>query len=543
MITVTQAYDTAMNKTVRLKTDIQIKANSNYWDLDAKPMCVWGTNWTGAGGAVLVANPINSAAYKRSIDPIGNELPMMSLEWEEQRTPTANEYAINAKKGDVIQVSYIQDIGGTTETVTLPVMFINELPTINDTTISWKAVDLITATAEAEVSSLYNYFNYEQSFTAGSVTWEPEDTLPKLPYIAARAVDDVRAMYYQYANLAYALSTTADEMAKKAEVAGTTFSVYAVTVDNRIIMSGKGWDAIKNVISCYGGYLDFATDGTVELKQFTLWSGGMTPDTTDFENAKIGQTQREISISTYKSTPKITKTQGICSYTINHTEWLQTQEEKQTEIINYTSAELLSTSATYKGTGGTNITGGLFCVKFDIGEPVEVAGYGVSASVSTATLVTYPTLTGLMAVVVVQGITRVANLPTDLKTACYRLTKTEKKVSVYTSGTVAANPTANVAMEENNPQNFLRTKQEGAIRFGTINRFSNSKSLLELEIMGDPSLECGDIIKAAGYAENVYPITEDTPRTSILGVITNIELNYSGYLSEKLTIHEWGEQS
>lgn len=543
MISVTQAYDTAMNKTVRLKTDIQIKANSNYWDLEAKPMCVWGTNWTGAGGAVMVANPINSATYKRSIDPIGNELPMMSLEWEEQRTPTVNEYASTVKKGDVIQVSYIQDIGGTTETVTLPVMFINEAPTIDDTTISWKAVDLITATAEAEVSSLYNYFNYEQSFTSGSVTWEPEDTLPKLPYIAARAVDDIRAMYYQYSNLAYALSSTADEMAKKSEVVGSMFTVYQLTVDNRIIMSGKGWDAIKNVISCYGGYLDFATDGTVELKQFTLWSGGGTPDTTDFENAKIGQNQREISISTYKSAPKITKTPGISSYTINHTEWLQTQEEKQNEIINYTSAELLSTSATYKGIAGTNITGGLFCVKFDIGEPVEVSSHGVSTYASTATLVTYPTPTGLIAVVIVQGITSVEELPTDLKTACYRLTKSEKKVNVYTSGTATANPTANVAMEESNPQNFLRTKQEGGIRFRTVNRFTNSKSLLELEIMGDPSLECGDIIKAAGYAENAYPITEDAPRTMLTGVITNLEISYTGFLSEKLTIHEWGEQS
>lgn len=543
MISVTQAYDTAMNKTIRLKTDIQIKANSNYWDLEAKPMCVWGTNWTGAGGAVMVANPINSATYKRSIDPIGNELPMMSLEWEEQRTPTVNEYATTVKKGDVIQVSYIQDIGGTTETVTLPVMFINEVPTINDATISWKAVDLITATAEAEVSSLYNYFDYKQSFTSGSVTWEPEDTLPKLPYIAARAVDDIRAMYYQYTNLAYALSTTADEMAKKAEVVGTTPSVYAITIDNRIIMSGKGWDAIKNVISCIGGYLDFATDGTVELKQFTLWSGGKTPDTTDFENAKIGQTQREISISTYKSAPKITKTQGICSYTINHTEWLQTQGEKQIEVINCTSAELLSTSATYKGVDGTNITGGLFCMQFDIGEPVETAGFGVAGSVPTATLDTYHTPTGVTAVVIVQGITSVAGLPTNLTTGCYRLTKTEKKVNVYTSGTVTANPTANVVMEESNPQNFLRTKQEGTIRFITINRFSNSKSLLELEIMGDPSLECGDIIKAAGYAENVYPITEDTPRTMLTGVITNLEISYTGFLSEKLTIHEWGEQS
>lgn len=537
MISVTQAYDTAMNKTVRLKTDIQIKANSNYWDLDAKPMCVWGTNWTGAGGAVMVANPINSATYKRSIDPIGNELPMLSLEWEEQRLPTANEYAATAKKGDIIQLSYIQDIGGTTETVTLPVMVINELPTINDSTITWKAVDLITATMEAEISSLYNYFDYEQSFTSGSTTWEPKNTSPQLCYIAARAVDDIRGYYYQYKNLAYMLSESAEAMASIVPT-DTELSPFNLPIENRIIMSGKGWDAIKNVISCYAGYLDFEQDGTVALKHHS--DINFKPS---FEYAKIGTSQREISVATYKNTPKITKTPGISSYTINHTEWLQTQEEKQTEIINYTSAELLSTSATYKGTGGTNITGGLFCVKFDIGEPVEVAGYGVSASVSTATLVTYPTPTGLLAVVVVQGITQVSKLPSNLSTACYRLSKTEKKIKVYSTNTSSSNPTENIVMEEDNPQNFLRTQSQGRFRFRAVNVYSSNKSELNLVIMGDPSLECGDIIKAAGYAENVYPITEDTPRTSILGVITNIELNYSGYLSEKLTIHEWGAQS
>ncbi len=528
MITVTKEYDTEMNKSVRDKTDIQIKANTMWKDLDAAPACVWGRD----------GYPIENVTYKRSIDPMGAELPMMSLEWEETRTTVSNDYVANAKFGDVIRVSFIQKVGDTEETVTLPALIITDSPTINDSTISWKAVDLITATQGVQVSSLYNYFKVD------SAGYTPPRTLPVLGYVAARAVDDIRASFFQYLNVAFMLSQSADNMAKKA-AEGSVVCVFGYEIKSRLIMDDEGWNAIKNVISCWGGFLDFALDGSVVTKQSSLY-GIPIDDFSDFVRAKIGDEQRKIDISTYKNLPEISTNPKISSYTITHREWVDAQQTdvagltptETEEVIVYTSAELLSTNISYRES-----TGGVFLVRYDIGNPVRPSSHGTYSSVPTSTIITYPTPTGLVAVVVVHGVNSVDELPTNLSTSCFPLKEVTRKLLVYSTGSSTTNPNTDVAWEEDNPQNIFDTTEDGFLRYRTITSYYANKKNLNLEIMGDPSLECGDVVAVEGYTKyGTEIITENTLRVSFNGVITDIEINYTGYLSEKMTVHEWGTQ-
>ena len=164
MITVSDAYKELVKSNTRPKCEPIIKV-SGIDNTGKEIELIWN------------ANNIKDLTYKRSIDPVGRELPYMELTWKEIYTGKLNAENYPEKYNNIIQymqveLFFVQDLGFyntwktlfsggitwkdlfngswkqlknqvTKETIAMPKLFLSAKPTISGQTITWVARDLL----------------------------------------------------------------------------------------------------------------------------------------------------------------------------------------------------------------------------------------------------------------------------------------------------------------------------------------------------------------------------------------------------------------
>lgn len=238
------------------------------------------------------AKDIKSLTYKRGIDPVGRELPYMELTWTEIYKGKLNAENYPEKYNNIVkymevELSFVQYLGffnswkllfesgatwkelfsGNTtwnglkstvgtETITMPKMYLAARPTVEGTTITWTATDLISFLDEKQT----------KSFLIDGYLGTELYTIPfenPLIYI----LTDARSNFLNSPKLFRALTDTISNLSSTS-VADDLDKViiFENSAKNNILnyanIANKYWDFKDNI--CYLDYIPFSGPKTTQ---------------------------------------------------------------------------------------------------------------------------------------------------------------------------------------------------------------------------------------------------------------------------------------
>ena len=216
------------------------------------------------------AKNIKDLNYKRSIDPVGRELPYMELTWTEIYTGKLNAESYPEKYNNItkymqVELSFVQDLGFyntwktlfgsgitwkdlfngsvswkqlknqvTKETIAMPKLFLSAKPTISGQTITWSARDLLYFLEDEKV----------KSFKIGSSSGDYRLLKNVLSYFLI----DSRACFLNNRDMFDAISESVSDILNCDDEFRLT---------NDIIFDGKTKDILKNLVSIENKFLNF----------------------------------------------------------------------------------------------------------------------------------------------------------------------------------------------------------------------------------------------------------------------------------------------
>lgn len=223
------------------------------------------------------AKNIKDLKYKRSIDPVGRELPYMELTWTEIYTGKLNSESYPEKYNNItkymqVELSFVQDLdfystwktifnGGlkwsdlltktwkrvkkevSQETITMPKLFLSAKPTISGQTITWVARDLISFINETQTKEFRG--DEFQDITL-------KNAISYFVLNARGGFVNSRGLFNAYTNSATNILSQED---------------VVENIDKRIICVGNTNNIILNLLSVYNYYFDFSND-IITLNRF-----------------------------------------------------------------------------------------------------------------------------------------------------------------------------------------------------------------------------------------------------------------------------------
>ena len=257
MIPVSDAYKELVKSNIRPKCEPIIKVSGI--DSTGKEIeLIWN------------AKNIKDLNYKRSVDPVGRELPSMELTWTEIYTGKLNKENYPEKYNNIIQrmqveLFFVQDLGFyntwktlfsggitwkdlfsgsvswkqlksqvTKETIAMPKLFLSARPTISGQTITWVARDLLYFLEDEKV----------KNFRIGSSSGDYRLLKNVLSYFLI----DSRACFLDNRDMFDAISESVSDILNCNDE-------YKLT--NDIIFDGKTKDILKNLVSRENKFLNF----------------------------------------------------------------------------------------------------------------------------------------------------------------------------------------------------------------------------------------------------------------------------------------------
>lgn len=265
MIQVSDAYKELVKSNIRPKCEPIIKV-SGIDNTGKEIELVWR------------AKNIKDLTYKRSIDPVGRELPYMELTWKEIYTGKLNAESYPEKYNNIakymeVELSFVQDLGfyntwkmifnggitwkdlfskSTTwkqikngvaqETIKMPKLFLTAKPSIEGQTITWMAKDLLSFAIEEQV--------YE---------FNGEKNSPALKNCVSFFTLNARSPFVKSLGLFTAFTDTVTELLKQDSI--------NEHIEKRIICDGTTNNIILNLSSIYNYFLDFQSNIFV-MKKF-----------------------------------------------------------------------------------------------------------------------------------------------------------------------------------------------------------------------------------------------------------------------------------
>lgn len=310
MISVSNDYKELVKSNIRPKCEPIIKVSGVNETTGEEINIVWN------------ASDIKNLKYKRSVDPVGRELPYMELTWTELYTGNLNEDAYPEKYANIstnlkVELSFKQDLefGSkwgkvldeystwqelldskltwgevkskvSQEIISFPSMFISERPIINGRTVEWKARDLI------------NFLNFEHLNGYGYES-EPNIGLDLLSIVR----DELAYAEKSYTNnsqIREAILKTLDYL----EDLIYNSSSFQFLLDKKIIVKGTTKDILKNLIAIPSWCWDFMPDGSLALRDNSL-------NEYDYRGM-------DISANVLYSYPKVAKVNNISSYDFSY---------------------------------------------------------------------------------------------------------------------------------------------------------------------------------------------------------------------------------
>ena len=310
------------------------------------------------------ANNIQSLTFKRSIDPVGRELPIMELQWTEVyygKFDTQNfpiKYN-NAAKYMAVNLEFRQNLGFyqtwktlksltwkqvkkmtwkqvknevTYETVKMPMMFLSATPEISGHTIKWAAKDALSFLTENQVKE----FGVSLSLGGSGLNIPRYNPIVYLLVNARAAFNNSKELFDYFTrtiNYFNGLDKT-------------------VIIPTGIVFDGATNSEIMNYLSPLNEYLDFGEDKIVK-KSFTSVSA--TTDVNVPLNLQYGNPTSEpctpLSSYSYKK------------YSINESDQIETVDPKSSEYLGVKGGTAMYRNEyQYKGYGhllGSD-TGGMY---------------------------------------------------------------------------------------------------------------------------------------------------------------------------------------
>lgn len=551
---------------------------ANYNGTTLYPQLEKGTNptpYTPYLPPYISEKPIQSVEIKRDIDPLGRELPSISLEWEEICVDGYSiDYINNLTIGQKVDLTIIQDVSETfdnSETVELqyPVLFLSQTPEITDTTIKYKAVDIVTLTNDVTVAKAFNLSNVKAEYTttvkdsSGTQYWGTTSnaetilgtTAPKLKNIIANILLDVRKMYMGNEVIMSILGTIADNIQKNQKQDTETGEMVTdiaeleTIITTSLVVKGQAWDCIKNLLVNVNMYIDFASvyDGVVKLKRY-FYLNNTTPDTDFYTDSNSDRNGLQLvglkEIPTTMSVAKIgTKA------TFNSNGWAKKSYAYQTDgTKTETYSELPLTSYDYIGTtdtgsyvmlaNGTSHTGGSFYLLFFASQnPVYEFVILPPLGGTTTTIDNFPSAGGVYVLVYTTFTQKeFESSVAEINYICYA--KEAEQANTTFDEMVDFGSADGEVYEENNDCNFLISgspemqRHTLALAYYFSGWVYPNRITAEITHAGDYTLEPSDIVTAT-------IIEERTKQKEITGVIVSTDLKWQGYTEEKITIHEW----
>lgn len=479
MLQVSDAYKELVKSNIRPKCEPIVKV-SGIDNTGKEIELVWN------------AKNIKDLNYKRSIDPVGRELPYMELTWTEIYTGKLNaenypEKYNNITKYMAVELSFVQDLGfyntwktifnGNTkwkdlfsksttwkqlknqvsqEIITMPKLFLNAKPTIKGQTITWVAKDLLSFANENQV----------MEFLGGESV--------KLKNVISYFLVNAKGSFLKSPDLLNSFTNTVAKLLSQEDI--------SELIDKRIICDGNTNNIVLNLASIYNYYLDFEED-IVSLNKFNPSEVAFNFDKKILYAYPTIESSTNISVYSFKNrTAEVDKNQ---MYT-KDPEWYK----KYGDNVYHIHYVLNGYGEAYRSEDVINDE------RVNVGNVKEADLIGTFAD-------------------------------TNLKiyVAPINYNSFENAITIDNVGEV---------FNENNPINPYNAESEVSIaRKDFLNQyFADGLSGISFEALPNIAIETNDIIEVDTNLHDIYGQIKKK------AIVVYVELNYNGSLKQKIKAHE-----
>lgn len=435
------------------------------------------------------AKNIKDLTYKRSIDPVGRELPYMELTWTEVYTGKLNAESYPEKYNNIVkymqvELSFVQDLGFyntwktifngglkwkdlfsktwkqlkndvSQEKIKMPTLFLNARPIIDGQTITWTAKDTLSLLSEEEMVFLFDGKTYAEV--------QPKKYINPIIYILI----NLRASFFNSKNIFDSVTKSIDVLKN------TDYGFF----NEQLIFEGKIKNSIMQYLNLKNLHINFKDD------YFFVTELEKKSPVSDFSQNVM-----------YKQ-PEITSVGNISDYTFAYNFY----ELRYDDMYDVSPTKIIS----------INQNATLYDYIFkDLGVLYsEDLGEIYLAEVIKYTIIESPNYSQVEKVVPLN----------------------KKKIN-----STIKNETVGEAYNENNPMNVYNGEREELIsRFEFLKEYFNDNcKLLSFESLPDLSVETGDVVSVE---TNLYNKEEKITKNA---VVVEMEIKYNGTLKEKLKCHE-----
>lgn len=481
MIQTSQEYKDLMLSNVRPKCEPKITVEGTD-NLGNEIQLIWN------------AQNISSLNYKRGIDPLGRELPYMTLEWTELYHGKLNpqnypEKYANITKYMRVTLEFEQSLSferkkwrdllstlwgslrnrkwgevsreQSTETIRLPYLFLSATPTVEGNTIKWTAVDLLSLLDETLIKSFDGATN----------------NIPIQNPIIYMLVN-ARGTYQGAKYVFNALTSTINYMSALPQNFWRWSNLYGGVLPSQVIFDGTVKDNIKNYLAAFSYYLDFADD--LIIIREANWT--LTPTI-----------NWELPSTILYDFPLLTPYPNVALYNFrNYNAVVKGQDSSF--VLSPPDAQII------------NMYGQDFLL-------YSYGRYGIATRSNGGQIE-------------VQEINR-AIIPGNSDSIIVYPIDNEGVDNILSASTIGE------AFVEDNPVNpFDKHSVWAEFRFELLKRYFNGKYALDISTVGNPALETGDIITVS---TNLYDGDSQIQKNAL---VIETGLTYNGALKETIKAHE-----
>lgn len=429
------------------------------------------------------SNNIKSLTFKRNIDPTGNSLPSMELQWVEVFEGKLNEYSQPFKYENIsaqmavdlewIHVSSTQrlweevsdlsweevltqektwfNVLNKRERIKFPRLFLTSQPKVKNNTIVWTAVDLLS------------FFNQKWlkffDATLGLTT---------IKNIVLYGLVEARASFWHNQDIKALIQTS---------ISNVQTSQWDSEIGLPVLCDGVLKEQISLACALDDAFLDFENDGSIKISRLT-------------KRDKVFDFKANIM----PSFPKITHLNDISKYSWTENTMERNEENKYAKFASSTS----------------EISG----VQID---RYNFEGYGLNADGNDYSEVNY-------------DLTFAKNEGSKI------ITITPIARNVYDCSLIDSEVTNGDEINEDNPLNpYGQSYAHPVWRFNFLKNISNKQlSILEFSTLGNVAVTTGDRV---GVETNLYDANDN--RITKEGFVFEIKIEYNGVVREHIKVNEF----
>lgn len=444
------------------------------------------------------AKNISKMTFKRGIDPIGRTLPFMELRWTEIYNGKLNENAFPQIYENVaaflpVELKFEQSLG-----------FFNTWKNLLKSGKTWKEIfDSKTTWKQLKTEALKEEFVFPTMFLSAKPTIK-NNSIEWVAYDLMRFLDSNQSLYFQQTShinkvKSYVLRNCCSAFLKQKEIIDS-ISKTIEQIDNDseelnqmpVFFDGSSNSFLKDYSSVYSLYWDFEKDYMKEKKIFDFAETGFEfPLRLQYKNPIVSKNE-DISVYQYKRYYLQENPDGLYEK-----EWdsYQIVASKEDETKDFYVFKYI-----FQGFGKVNE---------EVGDFPKNGDMKIAFGFKELPIGTVPTKEEYKIVVI----------PLD---------------TISLDELIVNNNNGTAFVEDNKLSRYPSDSMKSIERNVFLNRyFSKKNDSLEISCAPNVSIETGDIVKIETNLEDAFG--ENKIKDA---VVVEIQLEYSGKLSQKIKAHE-----